>query len=81
MDSNLIDILKDTIEMQKHSNRRLFVIVVILIVVIIANNIAWLLYESQYETITDEYYYEEYQDIEQDTEGSGNAIIGSGNVI
>lgn len=38
----------------KKSAKRWFVISVILLIALISSNIAWLIYESQYETITDE---------------------------
>lgn len=45
-----IEMLKEI----KKSAKRWFVISVILLIALISSNIAWLIYESQYETITDE---------------------------
>ena len=38
----------------KKANKRNFAIIVILLVVLVGSNIAWLVYESQYETIVEE---------------------------
>lgn len=45
-----IEMLKEI----KKSAKRWFVISIILLIALISSNIAWLIYESQYETITDE---------------------------
>lgn len=38
----------------KRANKRNFAIIVILLVALVGSNIAWLVYESQYETIVEE---------------------------
>lgn len=38
----------------KKANKRNFAIIVILLVALVVSNIAWLVYESQYETIVEE---------------------------
>ena len=38
----------------KKANKRNFAIIVILLVVLVGSNIAWLVYESQYETVVEE---------------------------
>ncbi len=60
----------------ERNNKRLWIAVIILIVALLATNIAWLLYNSRVDTITDEY------TIEQEASGSGtnNSIIGGGNI-
>ena len=50
---------KETLAMEmlkeiKKSAKRWFVVSIILLIALISSNIAWLIYESQYETITDE---------------------------
>lgn len=45
-----IEMLKEI----KKSAKRWFVISIILLIALISSNIAWLIYESQYEIITDE---------------------------
>lgn len=81
MDENLVEILKDTIAMQKQTNKRLFITIFVLIAVIIITNVAWLVYESQYETITDTSIYEEYDDISQQADTGGNNIVGGNNSV
>lgn len=38
----------------KKANKRNFAIIVILLVALVGSNIAWLIYESQFETVVDE---------------------------
>ena len=38
----------------KRANKRNFAIIVILLVALVGSNIAWLVYESQYETVAEE---------------------------
>lgn len=42
----------ELIEMQKHQNKRLYVIIIILIVLLFSSNLAWLIYEMGFETVT-----------------------------
>lgn len=61
----------------ERANRRLWITVIILIIAILASNIAWIIYESQYQYVEiDEY------SVEQDANGQGinNSIIGGGNI-
>lgn len=51
----------------KHQSRRWYIIAIIELIIIIATNTGWLIYEAQYETIT-----EEEQTIE-DTDNSSNS--------
>lgn len=37
----------------KQSAKRKFIIIIILIIALVASNVGWLLYESQFETITE----------------------------
>lgn len=58
----------------ERTNHRLWVIVIILIISLLATNLAWVLYESQWEV------YEE-QVVEQDsTYGANNFIGRDGNI-
>lgn len=45
-----IEMLKEI----KKSAKRWFIVSIILLIVLVASNIAWLIYESQYETVSDE---------------------------
>ena len=60
-------------------NKRLWIVILVLIVALIGTNLAWIIYESQFETvatITEEY------DIQQDAEGgNNNSIINGGSIV
>ena len=60
-------------------NKRLWIVILVLIGALIASNLAWIIYEAQFETaetITEEY------DIEQDAEGgNNNSIINGGSIV
>ena len=60
-------------------NKRLWIVILVLIVALIASNLAWIIFEAQFETaetITEEY------DIEQDAEGgNNNSIINGGSIV
>lgn len=63
---------------ERHS-KRLWIVILVLIVALIASNLAWIIYESQFETV--ETITEEY-DIEQDAEGgNNNSIINGGSIV
>ena len=63
---------------ERHS-KRLWIVILVLVVALIASNLAWIIYEAQFETvgtITEEY------DIEQDAEGgNNNSIINGGSIV
>lgn len=58
--------------------KRLWIVILVLIGALIASNLAWIIYESQFETVTTTT--EEYYDIEQEADGGGNnnSIINGG---
>lgn len=63
-----IDILAS---MAERTIKRLWVIIILLIVLLFGTNAAWIVYESQFETI------EMSQEVEQDAEDNGtNTFIG-----
>lgn len=66
-------------ERHARDKRWLCVIIIMLVIALIASNVAWIVYESQFETAEtcNEY------NIEQHTEGDGdnNAVIGGGRII
>lgn len=63
---------------ERHS-KRLWIVILVLIVALIASNLAWIIYEAQFETV--ETTTEEY-DIEQDAEGgNNNSIINGGSIV
>ena len=52
--------------------KRLIAVIIILVVLLVGSNIGWIIYESQFETVT----------IEQDAEnGYNNAIGGDGDIF
>ena len=56
---------------------RLWIVIIALIVLLVGTNIGWLVYESQFETVSEEDYYK----VDQDTdEGSNYSIIGKGDI-
>ena len=58
-------------------NKRLWIVILVLIGALIASNLAWVVYESQFEDIVET---EEYYDVEQNADGGGNnnSIINGG---
>ena len=60
-------------------NKRLGIVILVLIGALIGTNLAWIIYEAQFETV--ETITEEY-DIEQDAEGgNNNSIINGGSIV
>ena len=60
-------------------NKRLWIVILVLIGALIGTNLAWIIYEAQFETV--ETITEEY-DIEQDAEGgNNNSIINGGSIV
>ena len=56
---------KDTLALEmlkelKHQSKRWFIIAIIELIIIIATNTGWLIYEGQFETITEEQTQEAY---------------------
>ena len=52
----------------ERANRRLWIAIILLIVLLVGSNVAWLIYESQYEEVT----------ITQEAENDGGDIVMSG---
>ena len=65
-----------TLARQERSFRRLWIVCIILIVALVATNIAWIMYESQYETVIET----DKTEISAEQNGSGTNIVGGGNV-
>ena len=64
---------------QERQMRRMWIVILVLICALIGTNLAWIIYESQFETI--ETTTEEY-DIEQEAEGgNNNSIINGGSIV
>ena len=57
-------------------NKRLWIVILVLIGALIGTNLAWIIYEAQFETITEEY------EIQQENDGgNNNSIINGGEVV
>lgn len=57
---------------QERSYRRLWIVCIILIIALVATNLAWIMYESQYDTEVNEIYARK--------DGEGVNIVGGGNI-
>jgi hypothetical protein len=65
---------------QERQFKRMWIIALVLIVAFIGSNIAWIVYNSRFETV--EMTTEEYYDVEQNADGNGNNnSITNGGVI
>ena len=58
---------------QERQTKRLWIICIILIACLVLTNVGWIIYESQFETITTT------QNVEQDAENGNNSFIGGDN--
>ena len=64
---------------QERQMRRMWIVILVLIGALIGTNLAWVIYEAQFETV--ETITEEY-DIQQDAEGgNNNSIINGGSIV
>ena len=61
------------ISVMERANRRLFILLLITIVLLVGSNIAWLVYEKQFESVKE---YKTQQEVVQDTENGSNSFIG-----
>lgn len=72
--NELIEILKFAHEQeavrQERTIKRLWILCILLVVMLVGTNVAWFIYESQFEDI------EEYTQIEAEQDGDNNSIIG-----
>ena len=62
---------------QRHEKRekRHWILEIILVALLVFSNIAWIVYESQFETIT-----EEYEIQQENNGGNNNSIINGGQI-
>lgn len=62
---------EDDMARSERYNKRLWIVILILIVALVCSNVAWIVYESQFETIDVE------QDVEQNARnGDNNNFVG-----
>lgn len=59
----------------ERAHKRLWILCIILIVTLIGSNIGWIIYENQFETVTEVTEQYEYE-VEQDNDGGDNNFIG-----
>lgn len=64
---------ESTLTRMERANRRLWIVILALIVLLVGSNIAWLYYESQFETVETT-----TTEIQQDTDGGGNNYVVGG---
>ena len=60
--------LEFAVEKMAQAQKRLFIIIILLIIALVGSNIAWVIYESQYENIV--------QTVEQEADNGENRFIG-----
>ena len=65
-------VLVDFKETAKANSLKWFVVCLVLIVLLVGSNIGWLVYESQYEDITETI----TQEVEQDADNGENYFVG-----
>lgn len=68
-------VLVDFKETAKANSFRWFIVCLVLVVLLVGSNLAWLIYESQFEEIT-----ETYQEVIQEAENGENHFVG-GDII
>lgn len=54
---------------------RMWVLVIVLVLLLVGTNVAWLWYESQFETVE-----ETYQEVMQEADGNGNNVFVGGDM-
>ena len=54
MNYGMIDLYKEIISDLKKASKRNFIVIIILLIMLFATNIGWLIYESQFETVTED---------------------------
>lgn len=50
----MIDLYKEIISDLKKASKRNFIVIIVLLIMLFATNIGWLIYESQFETVTED---------------------------
>ena len=54
LNHGILDLYKEINQDLKRASKRNFIIILILLVMLFATNIGWLIYESQFETVTED---------------------------
>ena len=53
MNYGMIDLYKEIISDLKKASKRNFIVIIVLLIMLFATNIGWLIYESQFEYVTE----------------------------
>lgn len=67
MEEGILGLYKEIIADLKKASKRNFIIILVLLLMLFGSNMAWLIYEAQYETVADEteqYIIQEQEDTE-----------------
>ena len=76
MNYGMIDLYKEIISDLKKASKRNFIIIIVLLIMLFATNIGWLIYESQFETVTETETTTEIIELEQtDVENSNQSGV------
>lgn len=72
----MLDLYKEIIADLKKTSKRNFIVIIILLIMLFATNIGWLIYESQFETVTETETTTEIIELEQtDVENSNQSGV------
>lgn len=76
MSYGMIDLYKEIISDLKKASKRNFIVIIVLLIMLFATNIGWLIYESQFETVTETETTTEIIELEQtDVENSNQSGV------
>lgn len=76
MNYGMIDLYKEIISDLKKASKRNFIVIIVLLIMLFATNIGWLIYESQFETVTETETTTELIELEQiDVENSNQSGV------
>lgn len=65
-------------ERNKKLINKLIAVILVLVVLLVGSNVAWLVYESQFETIET---VEEYEVVQEGASGGNNSVINGGEIV
>lgn len=65
-------------ERNKKLINKLIAVILVLVVLLVSSNVAWLIYESQFETVET---VEEYEVIQEGEMGDNNSVINGGEIV
>lgn len=65
-------------ERNKKLINKLIAVILVLVFLLVGSNVAWLVYESQFETIET---IEEYEVVQEGASGNNNSVINGGEIV